>query len=223
MLAKIGVLIAAREEAAAILANAAYQWHAQGGGIYRSAARRLALAVCGPGKANAAFALGQLFAEAAEFVLFGTSGSLGQDRPGALYLCTEFIEYDMLSGLPGVPPGVTPFSGMTSPVISGGGTPIADRIQEACRAEKLELHGGRALSGDQFIQDRELALARAAEFGGQLCDMESAAAAKICLLRHKPFCTVRCVTDSADSGARLSWQTNVRTAAGYFDRILARL
>ncbi|GBR74554.1 nucleoside phosphorylase [Candidatus Termititenax aidoneus] len=219
----LGVIIAVRDEAAAILASAAYGWTKQSDGSYYSAARKIILNVCGIGKANAAFALGQMFHRIDEVIMFGTSGGLGQEKVGELYLCAEFVEHDMLATTLGVEPGVTPFSGMTSAVISYPNPATLQKIQEICRQENLPLKTGRTLSGDQFMHSKELAQAKAAQYGGQLVDMESAAAAKICQRLKKPFCALRYITDNADHNATTSWQENVKISAGYFERVLASI
>ncbi|MDR1996712.1 MAG: 5'-methylthioadenosine/S-adenosylhomocysteine nucleosidase [Candidatus Margulisbacteria bacterium] len=223
---KLGVLIAVKNEAAAILSSAEYHWRAAvrpSGQIYHSDTKNIVLAVCGVGKAHTAFALGQIFNEADEVIMFGTSGGLGQEKIGSLYLCAEFVEHDMDATGLGAPAGVTPFSGLNTAVIAGASPDTLARIREICQKEKLTLNTGRSLSGDTFINNKELAAAKAAQFGGQLVDMESAAAAKLCLLRQKPFCAVRYITDNADHNATLSWQENVRISAAYFDRILRQL
>lgn len=220
---KYGIIIAVREEAAAILANSAYQWQKDQGDLYRSDVKNIILAVCGIGKAHTAFALGQMFGEVSEVIMFGTSGGLGQEKIGTLYLCTEFVEHDMdVTGL-GVPAGITPFSGMTSPIISFSNPETTSRIEKICLAEDLPLNTGRTISGDYFIHDQITAQAKASQFGAQLADMESAAAAKICMLRKKPFCAVRYISDNADHNAAVSWPEDVKISAGYFDRILGKL
>ncbi|GBR77406.1 nucleoside phosphorylase [Candidatus Termititenax dinenymphae] len=219
----LGVIIAVKDEAAAVLADAAYQWQKLSAQIYFSKPRNIYLNVCGIGKANAAFALGQIFDKAAEFIMFGTSGGLGQEKIGSLYLCSEFVEHDMSATTLGVEPGVTPFSGMSSAVIACPLQDTLDQITKICQTENLELHTGRTLSGDQFIHSKELADSKSALFGGQLCDMESAAVAKVCQHYQKPFCAVRYITDNADHNAPASWQENVKTSADYFNRILLKL
>jgi adenosylhomocysteine/aminodeoxyfutalosine nucleosidase len=219
----LGVIIAVRDEAAAILASAAYGWVKQDDGSYYSKARKIILNVCSIGKANTAFALGQIFDRVDEVIMFGTSGGLGQEKIGDLYLCAEFVEHDMLATTLGVEPGVTPFSGMASAVISCPNPATLQKIQEICRQENLPLKIGRTLSGDQFIHDKELAQTKAAQYGGQLVDMESAAAAKICQRLQKPFCALRYITDNADYNATTSWQENVKISAGYFERVLAQI
>ena len=220
---KLGVIIAVRDEAAAILASAVYGWVKEDDGSYYSAAKKIILKVCGIGKANTAFALGQIFGRVDEIIMFGTSGGLGQEKVGDLYLCAEFVEHDMLATTLGVAPGVTPFSGMTSAVISCANPETLRKITEICRAENLPLKTGRTLSGDQFIHNKELAESKAAQYGGQLVDMESAAAAKICQRLGKPFCALRYITDNADYNAPTSWQENVKISAGYFERVLKNL
>jgi len=223
MLNKTGVLLAVPDEAAEILANTAYNWQKDANGLYHSPAKNLILSVCGIGKANAAFALGQMFAEISEVIMFGTSAGLAREKTGALYLCMEFAEYDMDATGLGLPAGITPFSGMKSPIISSADPATVQRLQEICRAENLPLHIGRTISGDCFLNNPDTAGARIRQFDAQLADMESAAAAKICSLRKKPFCAIRYVSDNADSNSAAGWQENVKTAAGYFERILSKL
>jgi len=242
MLNKIGVLLAVPDEAAGILANTTYNWQKDANGLHRSPVKNLILSVCGIGKANAAFALGQMFAEVSEVIMFGTSAGLagrqcarhafaGNDSParlapektGALYLCTEFAEYDMDATGLGIPAGITPFSGMQSPIISNVAPATAQRIRDVCRAENIPLNDGRVMSGDCFITDPSAVKTKAVQFGARLADMESAAAAKICFLRKKPFCAVRYVSDNADRNAVTDWQKNVKISAGYFERILGKL
>ena len=218
----LGVIIAVKDEAAAILANSAYKWEKQPDGSYYSVPRQIILSICGIGKANTAFALGQIFARVDEVIMFGTSGGLNAEI-GSLYLCSEFVEHDMLVDALGVKPGITPFSGMSSAVIKSPNPKTLERIRNICRQEKLELHEGRTLSGDQFIHSKELANAKATQFGGQLADMESAAAAKICQHLCKPFCAVRYVTDNADNDALNCWQKNIEVSAELFGRILLKL
>jgi len=221
--AKLGIIIAVREEAAAILANTAYQWQKDETGLYRSKIKNIILSVCGIGKAHTAFALGQMFNEVSEVIMFGTSGGLGREKIGALYLCTEFAEHDMDATGLGIPAGITPFSGMESPIISFTNPETIQRIQAVCLTENLPLNTGRTISGDLFIHDPAIAQEKSKLFGAQLVDMESAAAAKICMSRQKPFCAVRYITDNADHNATASWQENVQISSGYFDRILFNL
>jgi len=223
MLNKTGVLLAVPDEAACILANTVYNWQKDANGLYRSPVKNLILSVCGIGKANAAFALGQMSAEVSEVIMFGTSAGLNPEKTGALYLCTEFAEYDMDATGLGLPAGITPFSGMQSPIISNADPATVQHIQEICRTENLPLRTGRAMSGDCFLNNPDIAEAKAGQFAAQLADMESAAAAKICALRKKPFCAVRYVSDYADRNTASDWQKNVKIAAECFERILINL
>ena len=184
---KLGIMIAVWQEATTILANTSYQWQKGEDGLYRSLAKNKTLTVCGIGKAQAAFALGQMFNEVSEVIMFGTSGGLGREEVGSLYLCTEFVEYDMDATGLGVPAGITPYSGMKSPLISFSNPETIQCIQDACQAENLPLHFARTISGDHFMDDPKTAQAKSQQFGAQLVDMETAAAAKICMLRKKAF------------------------------------
>ena len=59
---------------------------------------------------------------------------------------------------------------------------------------------GRIVSGDQFIDDAELARKLHHEFNALACEMEGAAIAHVCYVNQVPFTVVRSLSDRAGQG-----------------------
>jgi nucleoside phosphorylase len=228
----LGAIIAVEAEAAAVLADGRFEWEALGGGEYSSRAFTLRLAVSGVGKAFAAWACARLAPRCGLMLSLGTSGGLSSERVGSLRLVKEFVEHDMLVEGLGVEPGVTPFAGMVGPVISSLSAPAEARALAALAASGLEAPWARAASGDRFIGDAAEARALREATGASLCDMESAAIAKLCAYRARgpfpgggglDFFALRSVSDNADHGAQLSWAEQVELSSRDFDAYLFAL
>lgn len=218
----LGIIAAVQAEVADILSNPLYQWHEENG-IYVSKKFPMRLIVSHIGKANAAFALGRIINDVSHVLMLGTSGALGHEKVGTMYLSTEFVEHDMDATGLGTPAGVTPFSEMKSFVITSSDAAYSAQVVAAAKQSGVNLTLGRTMSGDQFINDSVLAKAKRDKFGVQLVDMESAAVAKICVRYGRPMVAVRYITDNADHEAHLSWQENVKISSGLMNSILKHL
>jgi nucleoside phosphorylase len=218
------------EEAAAILADRRFEWDTAALGEYSSRAFPIRLAVCGVGKAFASWSCARLMGNGLApgsglMLSLGTSGGLGSERVGSLRLVKEFVEHDMLVTGLGVEPGVTPFCGMKGPVISSL-SPAAESLALATLdAAGLEAPWARAASGDRFIGDAGEARALRESTGAALCDMGSAAIAKLCAFRGEgmDFFALRSVSDNADHNAQLSWGKQVELSSRDFDVFLLEL
>lgn len=233
---KLGVIIAIEAEAEAVLGDPRFEWEprALGFGGYSSRAFPIRLELSGVGKVFASWScarlLGASSAPLCDILLsMGTSGGLRSEKVGALALAKEFVEHDMVVTGLGIEAGVTPFAGMEGQVISRLSPRSEAMALEALSASGLAaraLEGtwARAASGDRFIGDAEEAADLARRTGASLCDMESAAIAKLCALRAKvDFFALRSVSDNADHRAQLSWEAQVRFSSRDFDSYLFEL
>ena len=202
----------------------------------------MGLAISGVGKAFASWACARLIdgqslddgMEAGRDILvsLGTSGGLSSEQVGSLRLVKEFVEHDMRATELGVDPFVTPFSGMTGPVICSLSPEAEALALEALGASGLEAPWARAASGDRFIGDAAEAKDLREATGASVCDMESAAIAKLCAFRAGragtdghglDFFALRAVSDNADHDARLSWTEQVELTSRDFDVYLFAL
>jgi nucleoside phosphorylase len=232
---RLGVIIAVEAEASAILADASFAWEKADASEYVSHAFPVRLELSGVGKVFAAWSCarligGRLASDCDLMLSLGTSGGLSSEEVGSLRLVKEFVEQDMLVTGLGVEPGVTPFAGMKGPVISTL-SPAAEALAlEALSASALAAPWARAASGDRFIGDAEEARTLRLRTGASLCDMESAAIAKLCAFRAGgiagealDFFALRSVSDNADHNAQLSWGKQVELSSRDFDVFLLEL
>ncbi len=219
---KTGIIIAVKDEAAAILSDSAYGWKESEKNIFECG--NAILALCGIGKVFASYYTAKISPLCSRILVMGTSGGLSDQRPGDVYLCDEFCEHDMdVSGL-GVAAGVTPFCAMKSAVIHTAGEAFAKELTEAAERSALSLKKGRVISGDLFICERQLNDAKRTLFQADLVDMESAAVAKICaFISAREMLALRFVSDNADGAAAGSWQENVKKSSIIFNLILKNL
>jgi adenosylhomocysteine nucleosidase len=221
---KIAVIIAVDSEARRITGNGYYRWKETAPGFYTSATLPLCLAVTGVGKAYAAYGFALVSAGADLVVSLGTSGGLGGQAIGDLYLCGEFVEYDMNVETLGFPEGVTPYSGMKEPVIRPCGEQTLILAEKALARAGLQAKRGRSISGDRFMTDPDESATIRDRFKANLCDMESAAIAKLCATKTgQEFFALRFISDNANHDSKLSWRENVERSALDFDRYLRAL
>lgn len=225
---KLGIVIAVPQEAEAILADGRFAWEASGPGLYSSSSFPVKLVISGVGKVFASWALSRLLHAwepegGCDLVcILGTSGALGDQAVASLWLVGEFVEQDMDASALGFPRGMTPFSGMEGPVLRSMGSETRSLALSACATACLAVGEARLISGDSFIADGRRARELGELFSGSLCDMESAAVAKLCCLRAGLECfALRSVSDNADHQAQVSWTEAVKLSALDLDSFLA--
>lgn len=220
---RLGVTIAVRDEAAAILAEPGFRWEEGPRGVLRSARYPISLMLSGVGKAYAARSAAILAAECGALCPLGTAGGLSDEPVGTLYLCERAVEHDMdVSGL-GFAPGVTPFAAMDGPELGGLFPAWRATFEGALADAGLPYAEGLVASGDRFLADPAVAAAVRTGFGAALADMESAAVAKVAMLEGLSFCTLRWISDNADHDSPTDWPTQVARSSDSFRRALLAL
>jgi 5'-methylthioadenosine/S-adenosylhomocysteine nucleosidase len=220
---KIGVVFAMEREARATLSDPLYDWERCGADLWKSRKFPVSLVLSGVGKVFAAWALARIARDCDLVLSLGTSGGLGEDEAGGFFLASEFVEWDVDATGFGYARGVTPSSGMKGPVISSARPVNLERARVAAHAAGLSFREVRAASGDSFINDAAKAATIRAETGAEIVDMESAAIAKLCMLKagksgDSPleYLAFRAVSDKADSDATISFEALVdRQSLGF--------
>jgi nucleoside phosphorylase len=218
----IALIVAVKTEARDLLADSFWGWEKKEPMHYSSSRYPVTLTISGIGKVFASHAMVRAAHGADTVLSVGTSGGLGSQRVGDLYICHEFVEHDLDLSHLGIPVGVTPYDAMDSPVI----TPETDKLLEDRIIAAMDQLGlmhnfGRAMSGDQFITDKEIIGHKIDTFGAQLADMESSACAKLAAYRLKiPFFAFRYVSDNADHNASVVWSEEVKKAAVVLNDVL---
>lgn len=117
-------------------------------------------------------------------VLVGAAGALRQDIPlGTLVAGTAYVEYDFSPRI-NVDSLINPRQEVFAPLL-----------------ESREVNCNIIASGDSFISSESVAK-KIHETTGAICvDMDSAAAAKVCVENEKPFLAVKVIVDFAGSKA----------------------
>ncbi len=219
---KLGILAAVPDEVKSIINNPKFKWEKIKTNFYKSP-QNIYLIMSEIGKAYAVHAVSQLLPLCDEILMLGTSGGLGDEEVGSLYISTEFVEHDMDATGLGCPPGVTPFSKMKNAVLSNPNLETVNFFKDTLQSMKLRFHEGRTISGDQFLNNAEVSTAKRNLFKAQLVDMESASVAKICIKENKTFMALRYVTDNANHEAHTSWEENVKKSSVLFNQILEKI
>jgi adenosylhomocysteine nucleosidase len=220
---KVGIVAALRPEIACMLNNSFFGWEKIEENTYKSKNKDIFVTISGIGKALAAYGLGKIIKYIDTVITMGTSGGLGDEKIGSIYLSYEFVEHDMdASGL-GFEKGITPFSKIQQVVIKNYKQSQINIVKEICQDLSIELNYGRTISGDQFLADQVLSKSKKDMFGGNLVDMESAAIAKICMLENKHVLGLRYITDNANHTSKIDWTENVKRSASIFNSFVEKL
>ena len=72
---------------------------------------------------------------------------------------------------------------------------------------------GKVVSGDCFVESDETSRRLREDFGGSCVEMEGASIAQVCLVNRVKFLIIRSISDFADNGAEISYDTFVNRAA----------
>ncbi|HDM0046557.1 TPA: 5'-methylthioadenosine/S-adenosylhomocysteine nucleosidase, partial [Clostridioides difficile] len=72
---------------------------------------------------------------------------------------------------------------------------------------------GRVVTGDKFINSKELKEELVNDFGGYCGEMEGGAIAHVCYLNNTPFVIIRAMSDKADGSADVTYDVFVHDAA----------
>ncbi|HUX41293.1 MAG TPA: hypothetical protein VMV83_09035 [Rectinemataceae bacterium] len=231
---RLCAMVALREEARSILEERAFVWRQINERVWDSERFPLRLALSGVGKALSSWCFARHAVEARRIVSIGCSTALGREDVGSLWISDEFVECDLDLSTRGAEAGMTPWEGMESPIIRGSGKDFVEMALGACTAARLEASLCRSASGDAPPVDGEAARALSSRTGARLFDMESAAIAKLALLRAcvkvghdrrlcPEFLAFRYVADNADHAARGSWKDEEKKASVDFADFLLAL
>lgn len=179
----------------------------------------LVLCVCGIGKVNAAMGAQILIDRFAVDELWnaGVTGCFRDDPAGTLLCARACVQHDM--DMFGDAPGTIPPMNVVE-------LPCAD---PDAHAEALALAGypcrtGVVASGDWFQRDFDRAARIRDHFSADVCDMEAAAAAQVCLRNGVPFHCLKVVSDHLFHPSQYEeYQANVPMAVERLSKALAQL
>lgn len=180
-----------------------------------------AVAVCGPGKVNAAVCAQAMVMRFHPRLIInsGIAGGIGENvQIGDVVIATAVVQHDMDTSPLGDPVGL--ISGLNLIEIP------ADEAASRLLAEHAQqiYHGGvfRGIiaTGDQFMADRKKIEAIAEQFHAMACEMEGGSIGQVCYMNKTPFAILRAISDNGNDDAVLDYPKFAQQAA---DRSVALL
>lgn len=177
--------------------------------------KNVVLVKCGIGKVNSALCAQILISEfkVDAIVNTGVAGALNEKLDvNDIVISTDAIQYDVDTTAFGDPNGVIPR--MKTSVFKAD-----ERLIDAAyksSVEEVKTHKvlkGRVVTGDKFINSKELKEELVNDFGGYCGEMEGGAIAHVCYLNNTPFVIIRAMSDKADGSADVTYDVFVHDAA----------
>jgi adenosylhomocysteine nucleosidase len=102
---------------------------------------------------------------------------------------------------------------------------LRDLAQKAVNSSSLNItvHEGRIVSGECFVEDSKLKEQLVTEYAPHCTEMEGAAIGHVAYINDVPFLVMRCISDSADDEAQVSYDDFAKTAANYCSEIIVEM
>lgn len=170
--------------------------------------KRVAAAICGVGKVNAAACTQMLISrfEASCVINSGVSGALSPNlRILDLVVAKEVTYHDLEERLlVNYFPHCSRFPADET---------LSSLAEQVCVEQNVRCLRGLIVSGDQFVTDTGVKNDIIARTGGDTLEMEGAAVGHVCYLNQVPFTIIRCVSDGADDSGGMDYDTFVGQAA----------
>ena len=186
--------------------------------------REAVLAVCGPGKVNAALcAQSMILHFHPEWILnLGVAGS-GEEGVGIgdMVIATAAVQHDMDTSPIGDPVGFISKVGLVE-LPCDAALRRALRIAAAAVPE-AKVHEGIIATGDQFINRPEVRSRIHACFGAKAVEMEGAAVAHACFVHGVPCGVLRSISDNANGGGEMDYAAFAQMAAERTHRVVRAL
>ena len=182
------------------------------------------LAVCGPGKVNAALcAQSMITAYHPEWVLnLGVAGAGDETVSiGDMVIATCAVQHDMDTSPIGDPVGFVSKIGLVE-------IPCDEALRQrlvraASSVEGMSVFEGVIATGDQFICDGETRGRIHKLFGAKAVEMEGAAVAHACYTMNTPCGVIRSISDQADGESTMDYPTFTRLAASHSEQVVENL
>ena len=182
------------------------------------------LAVCGPGKVNAALcAQSMILHYHPEWVLnLGVAGA-GETGVsiGDMVIATAAVQHDMDTSPIGDPVGLV--SKINLVEIPCDEALRAKLVAAASTVEGMRVHEGVIATGDQFIHDGAVRSRINGLFHAKAVEMEGGAVAQACYMHGVPCGVLRSISDQADGHSDMDYPTFTRLAASHTQQVVEKL
>ncbi|KMP53202.1 5'-methylthioadenosine nucleosidase [Bacillus cereus] len=102
---------------------------------------------------------------------------------------------------------------------------LIELARKACssNSSNIQAHEGRIVSGECFVEDSKLKAKLIDEYAPHCTEMEGAAIGHVAYINDIPFLVIRCISDSADDEAQVSYDDFAKTAANYCSEIIIEM
>lgn len=182
------------------------------------------LAVCGPGKVNAALcAQSMILHFKPEWVLnLGVAGA-GESGVsiGDMVIATEAVQHDVDTSPIGDPVGMVSKINLIGIPCDAS---LRERLVQAAQSvEGVRVHEGVIATGDQFIHDGAVRSRINGLFHAKAVEMEGGAVAQACYMHGVPCGVLRSISDQADGHSEMDYPTFTRLAAAHSQQVVEKL
>lgn len=182
------------------------------------------LAVCGPGKVNAALcAQSMILHFKPEWVLnLGVAGAGDTDVSiGDMVIATAAVQHDVDTSPIGDPVGMVSKINLIEIPCDAA---LRERLMRAAgMVEDMKVHQGVIATGDQFIHDGAVRSRIHQQFGAKAVEMEGGAVAQACYMHGVPCGVLRSISDQADGHSEMDYPTFTRLAASHSQQVVELL
>ncbi len=178
--------------------------------LYKNA--KIYIAYSKIGKVHAAITASSMILHfGCEKIIFGgVAGGLRDDlRVGDIMIATSLCQHDVDITAFGHPLGFIP----ESKVFIDSDTNLNAIAKEVARDSHINLKEGIIASGDQFVHSSQKKQWLIDNFKASAAEMEGASVAVVCDSFDVPFCVFRSISDGADKGADVSFDTFLESSA----------
>ena len=176
----------------------------------------------GIGKVNAAITATLLIEkyDIDKVIFSGVAGALDKVlKIGDIVIANDVVQHDFAVEAFGYKKGQIPQMEVWS---FEGDKDLIKKVQETSD-EKIKLHYGRILTGDQFIYKKEEKLDLGKEFEALCVDMESGAVAQVCYIMNVKFLIIRSISDSVTDESSMEYDKFAELAAENSKEILKKI
>ena len=182
------------------------------------------LAVCGPGKVNAALCTQSMILHyQPEWILnLGVAGAGDTEVSiGDMVIATAAVQHDMDTSPIGDPVGLVSKINLVEIPCDAC---LRDRLVKAASAvEGMKVHQGIIATGDQFIHDGAVRSRIHGLFRAKAVEMEGGAVAHACYVHGVPCGVLRSISDQADGHSDMDYPTFTRLAASHSQQVVEKL
>ncbi len=182
------------------------------------------LAVCGPGKINAALCTQSMILHYhPEWILnLGVAGAGDASVSiGDMVIAEAAVQHDMDTSPIGDPIGLV--SKINLVEIPCDASLREKLVRAAEQAEGVNVHTGIIATGDQFINSGEVRSRIHSLFHAKAVEMEGGAVAHACYVHGVPCGVLRSISDQADGRSDMDYPAFTKLAAGHSQQVVENL